>query len=83
MPAPALLAWKGMRKSVIQHPTGLKINSRFSISKSLHKTEKWKGSQLPLVWQGKHVKYWTLERIVLAALPKSVLHKDTTSDTSC
>lgn len=40
MPAPALLACKGMRKNVIQHPTGLKINSGFSISKSLQKTEK-------------------------------------------
>lgn len=42
-----------------------------------------KGSQLPLVWQGKHVKCWTPERILLAALPKLVLHEDTTSDTSC
>lgn len=38
MPVPALLAQKGARQSVIQHPKGLKVNSGLSISKAL---ENW------------------------------------------
>lgn len=68
MPLPALLARKGTRKSVIQYPNGLKINSGFSISKSLQKS-----SELPSALQGKLRKHWTPEKMMLAALPKSAL----------
>lgn len=68
MPLPALLARKGTRKSVIQYPNGLKINSGFSISKSLEKS-----SELPSALQGKLGKHWTPEKMMLAALPKSAL----------
>lgn len=54
MPVPALLSQKGLGQSVIQYPKGLKINSGFSISKSLENWRKTKGSKLPLTWQGKH-----------------------------